>query len=272
MMDNSAYRAAVVQMNSGIELQENLDQAYSFVQEASEEGAKVIGLPENFSFLGGLAMRMEQAGYIAEEVPSFLSDTANEFNIYLLGGSYPIPAESGKVYNHSPLYNPDGKKVAGYDKIHLFDVSLGSKEAYNESSYVEAGRPRPITYTDPSIGSWGLSVCYDLRFPEYFRELVKEGAKVLSVPSAFTYTTGQDHWKVLLQARAIENTSYVFAPAQTGVHGKDRETWGHAMIVDPWGRVVANAGVKPGVAYATINPDRIEKVRSSIPSLQHQRF
>ena len=270
-MDNSAYKAAVVQMNSGTELQKNLNQAYAFIREASEKGAKVIGLPENFSFLGGLAMRMEQADRIAEKVPAFLANTANEFNIYLLGGSYPVPAESGKVYNHSSLYNPDGKKVAGYNKIHLFDVSLGSEEAYNESAYVEAGRASPMAYSDKSVGGWGLSVCYDLRFPEYYRQLVKEGAEILSVPSAFTYTTGQHHWEVLLRARAIENTSYVFAPAQTGLHGGDRKTWGHAMIVDPWGKVVADAGVKPGIAYASIDPDKIEKVRSSIPSLKHRK-
>ena len=268
----SAYRAAAVQMNSSTDLQENLDQAYNFIQEAAGRGTKVVGLPENFAYLGGLAMRIKRAKRIAEQVPSFLAETANEFNIYLMGGSYPVPADSGKVYNHSALYNPEGKKVAGYDKVHLFDVSLGEEERYIESSYVEAGQPKPEIYSDQMIGSWGLSVCYDLRFPEYFRQLVHNGAQILSVPSAFTYTTGQDHWELLLRARAVENTSYIFAPAQTGTHGEDRKTWGHAMIVDPWGKVVADAGSDPGVVIAEIDPDRIAEVRTAIPSLEHRIF
>lgn len=271
-MFTSKYKAAVVQMNSQTSLEQNLDQAYIHIKEAVDQGAKVVGLPENFAFLGGLSMRLKNADTIADKVPSFLSETAKNFSIYLLGGSYPIPAPKGKVFNCSTFYGPGGKQLASYDKIHLFDVSLDQNEEYRESSYVEAGKPEPAVYEDQWIGKWGLSVCYDLRFPEYYRMLVEKGAAILSIPSAFTYTTGKHHWKPLLRARAIENTSYVFAPAQTGLHGKNRQTWGHAMIVDPWGEVVTDAGREPGVACATIDSKRISEVRRSIPSLKHRRL
>ncbi len=272
MMFTAPYKAAVVQMNSQTDIDQNLEKAQNYIKEAANQGAKVIGLPENFSFLGGLSMRMEQAEIIAEKVPDFLSRTAKEFDVYILGGSYPVPTTEGKVYNRSPLYNPKGEEVISYDKIHLFDVELSDEETYKESDYVEAGVPEPAVYSDTAIGSWGLSVCYDLRFPEYYRLLTARGAAILSIPSAFTYTTGKHHWLPLLRARAIENTSYVFAPAQTGLHGDDRRTWGHALIIDPWGEVIANCGEEPGIAIAELKPSRITEVRKAIPSLKHRRF
>ena len=271
-MISESYRAAVVQMNSQTELQVNLDSAYRYIKKSVDKGARVVGLPENFAFLGGLSMRMERADTIAKQVPKFLSDTAKEFGIYLMGGSYPVPVENGKVYNHSPFYTPDGTEVQDYNKIHLFDVDLDNDESYRESDYVQAGDPEPAVYKNSEIGNWGLSICYDLRFPELYRELVDKGAEILSIPSAFTYTTGQDHWRPLLRARAIENTSYVFAPAQTGLHGKNRKTWGHAMIINPWGRVITDAGQEPGIAVAEIDPNNIQQVRNQIPSLKHRRI
>lgn len=271
-MFSDPYKAAVVQMNSQTRLDENLNDAHVLIRRAAEQGAQVVGLPENFSFLGGLSMRIQNAEEIAERVPVFLSHRAREFEIYLMGGSYPVPAGNGKVYNRSALYDPEGTLLRTYDKIHLFDVALSEEESYSESSYVEPGHPEAAVYSDDRIGSWGLSVCYDLRFPEYYRMLSAEHASVLSIPSAFTYTTGQDHWEPLLRARAIENTCYVFAPAQTGTHGGNRKTWGHAMIIDPWGRILADAGTEPGIACATINPGRLEQVRGAIPSLKHRRL
>ncbi|MCW9708180.1 carbon-nitrogen hydrolase family protein [Fodinibius salsisoli] len=274
MMFSSQYKAAVVQMNSQIELDDNLENAYQFIRQAAKKGAKVVGLPENFSFLGGLKMRQNKADEITKRVPDFLADTAKEFGIYLMGGSYPVPAAEGKVFNRSSLYNPDGELLVEYDKIHLFDVSLKDDESYRESDYVEPGQPEPAIHSDGVIGGWGLSVCYDLRFPEYYRKLTEGGADILSIPSAFTYTTGKVHWETLLKARAIENTSYVFAPAQTGRHGvkKDRKTWGHAMIIDPWGDILGDAGTEPGIACAEIDPHRLEEVRRAIPSLKHRRL
>ncbi|WP_212747556.1 carbon-nitrogen hydrolase family protein [Fodinibius saliphilus] len=270
-MMSSSYKAAVIQMNSQTDLDENLEKAFNLIKEASENGALVAGLPENFAFLGGLSMRMERADEIAERIPQFLSKTAKDFGLYIMGGSYPVPTKEGKVYNHSTIYGPDGMKRSSYNKIHLFDVDLSEEESYRESDYVKAGKVEPVIYEDETIGDWGLSVCYDLRFPELYR-ILADRAQVLSVPSAFTYTTGQDHWKVLLKARAIENTSYIFAPAQTGTHGPNRKTWGHAMIIDPWGDIIANAGKEPGVAYGEIEPSKMKIVREKIPSLQHRRF
>lgn len=259
-------------MNSKADLEANLEQAYGFIKKAARNGALVVGLPENFAFLGGLSMRMKQASEISEQVPTFLSDTAREFEIYLLGGSYPVPAPNGKVLNHSTFYGPEGRELSSYSKIHLFDVELNDEETYRESDYVEPGPIEPAVLEDENIGAWGLSVCYDLRFPEWYRKLVDMGAHILSVPSAFTYTTGQVHWETLLRARAIENTAYVFAPAQTGLHGKNRKTWGHAVIVDPWGEIIADAGTETGVAYADLNPNELKEVRGKIPSLKHRRM
>lgn len=271
-MFSSPYKAAVVQLNSQTNIDYNLETAYQYINKAVEQNAKVVALPENFAFLGGLSMRMEQANSIAKKVPQFLSQTAREYNIYIMGGSYPVPAEDQKVFNRSTLYNPDGKQVARYDKIHLFDVDLDDNESYRESDYVQAGDPKPVVYLDDEIGNWGLTVCYDLRFPELYRKLVEQKANILSVPSAFTYTTGQNHWEPLLRSRAIENTSYVMAPAQTGIHGKNRKTWGHAMIIDPWGRIITDAGGEPGIVLAEINRETINQVRSQIPSLQHRQI
>jgi len=271
MFDRS-YKAAVVQMNSQKDLKANFEQAYGYIASAAKEGALIAGIPEYFAFLGGMKMRIENAGEIAEITSKFLSETAAEFEIYLLGGSYPVPASEGKVFNHATLYNPEGRELISYDKVHLFDVDLSSSEAYRESDYIEPGSPEPAVHKDQTIGNWGLSVCYDLRFPEFYRKLIDQGAEILTVPSAFTYTTGKDHWEALLRARAIENTAYVFAPAQTGFHGKDRKTWGHAMIVDPWGKIIADAGSEPGIAYGEINPARLKEVRKKMPSLKHRRW
>lgn len=266
------YNAAVIQMNSQTDLEANLNQAYEFIEKAVDDGAELVGLPENFAFLGGLSMRIENAHEIQTQVSVFLSETAKELEVYIAGGSYPVPAGADKVYNHATLIDPDGEELASYNKIHLFDVDLSDEEAYRESEYIQPGELKPIVCKSDEIGNWGLSVCYDLRFPELYRKLTEGGAEILSVPSAFTYTTGQVHWKTLLKARAIENTSYVFAPAQTGLHGQNRRTWGYAMIVDPWGNIVADAGSKPGYAIGEIDPREIKKARRKIPSLNHRKF
>ncbi len=259
-------------MNSQTNLDENFDQAYNFIEKAVEDGADLVGLPENFAFLGGLSMRIKNAGEIEERVSAFLERTAKEFEVYIIGGSYPVPAGEDKVYNHATLIGPNGEELASYNKIHLFDVDLSDKESYHESDYIQPGKPEPVVFKSDTIGNWGLSVCYDLRFPELYRKLTEGEAEILSVPSAFTYTTGQVHWKTLLKARAIENTSYVFAPAQTGLHGHNRQTWGYAMIVDPWGNIIADAGPKPGFATAEIDPEKLRQVRAKIPSLKHRKL
>lgn len=271
-MFTKPYKAAVIQMNSQTDVDANLEQAHEFIKQAAEGGAEVVGLPEYFSFLGGLSMQMKKVKKIEEKTSSFLLNTAQEFGIYLMGGSYPVPAENGKSYNHSSLIDPDGKILSSYDKIHLFDADLSGDKSYRESDFLKSGPAKTVLSGDNTIGRWGLSICYDMRFPELYRRLTMQGAQILSIPSAFTHTTGQAHWRPLLRARAIENTSYVFAPAQTGQHGPDRRTWGHSLIIDPWGEVIIDAGTEPGIAMAEINPAKLTEVRKSIPSLKHRRL
>ncbi len=267
-----SFKTAAIQLNSQPYLDLNLEISYKCIKEAAREGARLVGLPENFSFLGDLSAKMEQASIIAEQTEPFLIETAAEFEIYLLGGSFPVPTDSGKVLNRSLLLGPDGSILATYDKIHLFDVDLDNDESYRESDYVEGGILEPVLAEIGDMGILGLSICYDLRFPELYRKLSARGAELLTVPSAFTKTTGQDHWFPLLRARAIENTCYVFAPAQTGTHGEKRETYGHSLIIDPWGRVLADGGEEPGVIYAEMSSEVLEKVRRSVPSLKHRRL
>ncbi|HMB98484.1 MAG TPA: carbon-nitrogen hydrolase family protein [Balneolaceae bacterium] len=264
------YKAAAIQMNSQPDIDHNLDQAYSLLKKASENEVRLAGLPENFAFLGDLDLRINRAEQIAEKAYPFLKSVAKEFNIFLLGGSYPVPAGSGKTYNRSVLLNPKGEEVARYDKIHLFDVDLPDGESYRESDFVNAGKNDTVVFSSDVIGNLGMTICYDLRFPELYRKIMIEKADILCIPSAFTETTGRDHWQPLLRARAIENTAYVFAPAQTGLHGEKRKTFGHSMIIDPWGDVLHDAGKSIGMAIAEINTDRISNVRQQIPSLIHR--
>lgn len=197
---------------------------------------------------------------------------AKRFQITILGGGFPVPANADKAYNAALLVDSVGKELCRYHKVHLFDVNLPDGSIYRESSTVMAGAELPSIYCSEKLGNLGLSVCYDVRFPELYRHLSYQGADVLLVPAAFTAQTGKDHWQVLLQARAIENTCYVVAPAQTGQHYDRRQSHGHAMIIDPWGVVLADAGCEPGVAIAKLDPERLKQVRSYMPSLKHRMF
>lgn len=265
-----SYKAAAIQMNSQPDIEHNLNQAYALLKKASDSGVLFAGLPENFAFLGDFDLRRRRVAQIAEKAYPFLKSVAEEFNIFLLGGSYPVPAGDGKMYNRSVLFNPKGEEVARYDKIHLFDVDLPEGESYRESDFVSSGKNKEVVYHSDIIGNIGMTICYDLRFPELYRKIMVEKADILCIPSAFTDTTGRDHWKPLLRARAIENTAYVFAPAQTGLHGKKRKTYGHSMIIDPWGDVLHDAGKNSEMAIAEINQDKITSVRKQIPSLFHR--
>lgn len=267
-----SYLAAAIQMTSLPDLGQNLAQAEELIELAVRRGAELVGLPENFSFLGDEAAKIAQAEVIGPESEKFLKTMAQRFQVTLLGGGFPLPAGSGKVYNTALLVDANGQEVARYEKAHLFDVDLPDGNTYHESQIVLAGTQIPPVYPSKELGGIGLSVCYDVRFPELYRAITQAGANVLFVPATFTAYTGKDHWQVLLQARAIENTSYVIAPAQTGWHNSRRQSHGHAMIVDPWGMILADAGDKPGVAIATVEPDRLAQVRRQMPSLQHRVF
>ena len=267
-----SYLAAAIQMNSVPDLSKNLAQAEDLIDLAVRQGAELVCLPENFSFLGDEAAKLAQAEAIAEASDKFLKTMAQKYQITLLGGGFPVPAKDGKVYNTAVLIGTSGEELARYEKVHLFDVNLPDGNTYQESESVLAGTQLPTVYPSKDLGSLGLSVCYDVRFPELYRHLSQMGAEVLVVPAAFTAYTGKDHWQVLLQARAIENTCYVIAPAQTGRHNALRQSHGHAVIIDPWGIILADAGEDPGVAIASIEPGRLEQVRRQMPSLQHRVF
>lgn len=267
-----SYLAAAIQMTSKPDLDKNLGEAEDLIQLAVNQGAKLVTLPENFSFLGEESLKLAAAADIANRSEKFLKTMAQRFQITLLGGGFPVPVGENKMFNTALLISPDGQELARYHKVHLFDVDLPDGNTYKESNRIQAGSTLPQVIHSEELGNIGLSVCYDVRFPELYRSLSKQGAEILCIPAAFTAYTGKDHWQTLIQARAIENTCYVIAPAQTGNHYGMRYTHGHAMIVDPWGTVLNDAGVHPGVAIAEINPDRLHQVRRQMPCLEHRVF
>jgi deaminated glutathione amidase len=272
------YLAAAVQMTSLPDLNKNLAQAEELIQLATNRGAELICLPENFAFLGDEEAKVRLAKEIAQASQKFLVTMAQRYQVTILGGGFPVPADdeangtTGKMFNTALLVGPEGTELSRYRKMHLFDVDLPDGNTYRESETIVAGSEPPQVYHSDKLGNLGLSVCYDVRFPELYRYLAKNGANVLFVPAAFTAFTGKDHWQVLLQARAIENTCYVIAAAQAGKHNPRRHSHGHAMIVDPWGVVLADAGDQIGLAIAEINPSRLDQVRTQMPSLKHRVF
>jgi deaminated glutathione amidase len=267
-----SYLAAAIQMTSVPDLEKNLIQAEELIELAVRQGAELITLPENFSFLGREEDKIAQAAAIASKSEKFLKTVAQRFQVTVLGGGFPVPVDDNKVYNTALLIGSSGEELACYQKVHLFDVNLPDGNTYRESSTVQAGTQLPVVYPSPELGNLGLSICYDVRFPELYRHLAYKGADIMFIPAAFTAYTGKDHWQILLQARAIENTCYVIAAAQTGKHYALRQSHGHATIVDPWGVILADAGDRPGVAIAEINPVRLQQVRRQMPSLQHRVF
>ena len=269
-----SYLAAAVCMTSTPDINYNLAQAEELIELAVNQGAKLVGLPENFSFLGEDTEKIAQVHEITTKSEKFLIKMAQRFQVTLLGGGFPSPLENDqtKAYNKAILIDSSGVELTSYKKVHLFDVNVPDGNNYHESKTVMAGTEFPPVYEDEILGKLGLSICYDVRFPEVYRHLSKQGAEVLFIPAAFTAYTGKDHWQVLLQARAIENTCYVIAPAQTGNHYARRCTHGHAMIIDPWGSILNSTGSQIGVAIAEISPRRLLKVRQQMPCLQHRVF
>jgi nitrilase len=265
---------AAIQMTSSHAVEDNLATAGRLLREAKEQGADIACLPENFSFIG---LRDADKLKVAEAdgtgpVQSFLRDTARELKMWILGGTTVIRGDSSKrVANASLLIDAHGKRVARYDKIHLFDVSIpGRNEQYLESTHVMPGRK--IVVADTPVGRLGLSVCYDMRFPELYRDLVTQGAEWLAMPAAFTVPTGLAHWETLLRARAIENLCYVVAPAQSGTHTSGRETYGDTMIVDYWGQVLSRLPRGTGVIKAEIDLAKQAETRARFPALDNRRL
>jgi len=271
MTPPSTYLLGAVQMTSTGDRARNLSTALRLVNEAADLGAKFVGLPENFAFMGRDEERIAAAETLEGPTLSALRDLARSRRIFILAGSIAeqVP-EPGRTANTSALLGEDGSIVAVYRKIHLFDVNIPDGARYAESETVVPGDKVVVAPT--ALGRIGLTICYDLRFPELYRQLAVLGAEVVTIPAAFTLFTGKDHWEVLIRARAVENLCYVVAPAQVGRHSANRLTFGNAMVVDPWGTVLARCPEGEGVCVAPFSRARLEKVRQELPALKHRRL
>ena len=270
-MSTSTFKAAMIQTRSGLKPSTNIDEAARLIGEARSAGAGYVLTPEMTNIL---AAKREQlfAVVMEEEADASLAtlrELARKLRIYVHIGSLAIKVSHDRAANRSFLVDPKGNIVARYDKIHMFDVDLADGESYRESRNYRPGELAVLA--DLPWGRLGLTVCYDLRFPALYRALAEAGATMLTIPSAFTKQTGEAHWHVLVRTRAIENGSFVFAAAQGGKHENGRDTYGHSLIVDPWGRIIAEGGTEPGVVMAEIDPAQIANARARIPSLQHGR-
>ncbi len=270
MANDSAFSflAACVQMRSGIDRARNTADALALIAEAAKAGARFIATPEMTNVVDRKGARL-MSGLTTEdkltEIQAF-SQAAQNHGVWLLVGSLAVDAGNGKAANRSYMFAPDGTAVAQYDKLHMFDVDLPNGESWKESRIYQPGSQGVLVETD--LAKLGLSICYDVRFPSLYRSLAQAGAEVLCVPAAFTRQTGKAHWEVLLRARAIENGAFIVAPAQGGDHEDGRETYGHSMIIDPWGTVLAHAdNDDPGIVLAEIVPSKAREARARIPNL-----
>jgi predicted amidohydrolase len=270
-VDDAAVKFACVQMTAGPEVGPNLDAAGSLIREAAAGGAKFIFTPENTSIIEPNRELALAKSFTQDEHPGlpFFSKLAKELGVWLLIGSMPIRVEPERLANRSFLIDNQGRIITHYDKIHLFDVDLPNGEVYRESERIRPGSQAVLAPTP--FGALGMTVCYDLRFPQLYRDLAHAGASIISIPAAFTVPTGEAHWHVLLRARAIETGAFVFAPAQCGTHAGGRRTYGHSLIVAPWGEILAEAGDEPGTIATVVDFSQVAAARSMIPSLRHDR-
>lgn len=269
--NGTPFTAAMVQMRTGLLPETNLAQGIKLIREAKDKGADYVLTPEVSN------MMQENRKALFEHLATEKDDLslkayrelARELNIHLHIGSLALRATPERAVNRSFLIAPDGDILASYDKIHMFDIDLAGGESYRESANYQPGETAVIT--DLPWGRLGLTICYDVRFPALYRALAEAGAAFITVPAAFTRRTGEAHWHTLLRARAIENGCFIFAAAQGGTHENKRETFGHSLIIDPWGEILAEGGTEPGVVLAKIDPAKVDSVRKNIPSLQHGR-
>jgi len=267
----ASFRVACAQVNAGRDFAPNIEVARQSIRSAREQGADLVCLPENVSLLEPDTARLKTMALPEDEHPALaaFTDVAKETGAWILIGSLAIRSENGLIANRAYLLDGAGAIIARYDKIHLFDVDIGPGQQYRESDTFTPGSS-PIVAQTP-WGGLGLSICYDLRFPALYRYLAQNGADFLCVPAAFTRTTGQAHWHVLLRARAIENGCFVFAPAQCGTHAEGRQTFGHSLIIDPWGEVLADGGDAPGIMIAEVDTEKVADARRRVPALYHER-
>jgi len=270
-MSASTFKAAMIQMRSGLAPAANIDSAIRLIGEAKSAGADYVQTPEMTNILEVKRERL-LATITDEDKDSSLAtlrELARKLGIYIHVGSLAIKLAGERAANRGFLIDPKGEIAARYDKIHMFDVDLGNGESYRESRTYRPGEAAVLA--DLPWGRLGVTICYDLRFPALYRALAEAGASFLAIPSAFTQTTGEAHWHVLNRARAIENGAFVLAAAQGGKHENGRETYGHSLVVDPWGRILAEGGNEPGVILAAIDPAAVTAARAKVPSLQHGR-
>jgi predicted amidohydrolase len=268
---SSPFRAACLQLNSGNDLAANLATVKTMVAEAAKSGANLVLTPEYCLMMDGSGRVMRDGALDPDggAVLHQLQDLARQHKVWLLIGSLTLKTGEERIVNRSYLIAADGTVAATYDKIHMFDVTLPDGKVIRESSSYRPGE-RAVVAATP-WGKLGMTICYDVRFPHLYRVLAQQGAAFITVPSSFQRQTGKVHWHTLLKARAIENAAYILAPAMCGEHPGNRQTYGHALIVDPWGEVLADGGEEPGIVYADIDPARVAKIRAMMPSLEHDR-
>tara|TARA_Y100000590_G_scaffold451416_1_gene592782 strand:+ start:2424 stop:3251 length:828 start_codon:yes stop_codon:yes gene_type:complete len=268
----SSIRVAAVQMSSGQNIDVNLKMAAELIQEGAKLGAQWVALPEMFAYIRQEGEPFPCAQTLGDEIVEFIKERARLHQIWILGGSFPELAEDSRVYNTSFLVDPKGDLAGIYRKMHLFDVNLKLQGgiSYKESKSIAPGKS-PVCVSTP-FGKVGLSVCYDLRFPELYRNYMAEGARFLAVPSAFAPETGRAHWEILLRGRAIENQCFVIAPAQSGAHSPTRSSYGHTLLIDPWGSVLAKATRQEEVIVADLNLQAQTQIRESLPCLKNRRL
>lgn len=261
-------RVGLVQMNSATKLSENLAFVEQMIIKAYEQQVSLLVLPENFACMGFNNDSVNIAEVYGQgAIQERLSQWAKQYNLWIIAGTLPIKSSGRKVYATSICYDNKGFQAARYDKIHLFDVRVSDSESHQESATVAAGKD--LVVVDTPVGSIGLTVCYDLRFPELYQKLLFKGAEIFSIPAAFTAVTGQAHWELLLRARAVENLCYVLAANQWGHHENGRNTYGHSMMVEPWGQIIAEQDAGTGLLLADLDLPRLRELRQQFPCIQH---
>jgi predicted amidohydrolase len=267
----TTFRAACLQMQTGNDYAANLESLRTMTREAAANGAQFVLSPEYVLMMDGSGRVMRERALDADGTPAVpaLAALAKELGIWLLAGSLTVRTDDERIANRSFLFSADGSIAATYDKIHMFDAVLPDGRSIRESSAYRPGAQAVVA--DTPWGKLGMTVCYDLRFPGLFRALAQAGASFISIPSSFQRQTGKAHWHTLVKARAIENASFILAPAMCGEHPGNRQTYGHSLIVDPWGEVLADGGEQPGIVYADIDPAAVTRVRGMMPALEHDR-
>jgi nitrilase len=266
---SKAMQVSCIQMCSTDDVEHNLTQTDKYLKEAAQKGSKLVLLPETFSFMAKNHQEKLKNAEKSHLILQFLSEKAKKYHIWIIAGSTLFPAKHhDKLYNRCPIFAPDGSQHTHYDKMHLFDADLDT-ESWQESATIEAGK-EPVAVNINDDWKAGISICYDLRFPELYRHYSSQGCNILTVAAAFTVPTGKAHWETLLRARAIENQCYILAAAQSGTHNDGRKTYGHSMIIDPWGKIIAKLSNGEGIITAKLDLAHLQHIRASLPVLQHK--